>query len=200
MAKSRSGRDNPRWQRRREQILSAAARLFRKRGYLATTMEDISGATKLNKAAIYYYFKNKTTILFEIGLASMSTLLALAEPVEETGVGPQEKLTLLVKKHLDWALTNIGTAGLGQLEMRNLTPKGRRLYIAERDKYEAVFRRVIKQGIEQGVFREIEPKLASLFILGLLNSMVGWYRQNGRLSAKQIAAEASEFILSALKA
>ena len=191
--------NNTRWQRRRNQILSASAKLFRRRGYLATTMEDISSATKLNKAAIYYYFKNKATILFEIGLTSMEFLLDMAEPVEAGDLKPQEKLATLVRKHLEWALTNIGTAGLGQLEIRNLTPKSRRLYIAERDKYEAVFRRIIKDGAKQGVFRDIDPKLASLFILGFLNSMVIWYKQSGGLSTDQIADEASRFIIGALK-
>mgnify|MGYP003794331047 FL=1 len=47
----------------RERIINAAIELFSRKGYDATTVNDIAGAANVNKALIYYYFKNKQDIL-----------------------------------------------------------------------------------------------------------------------------------------
>ena len=57
---------NQRSIRQRKKILNAAGRLFWQKGFKATTLDDIARAGRINKATIYYYFKNKAFLLFEI--------------------------------------------------------------------------------------------------------------------------------------
>jgi AcrR family transcriptional regulator len=53
-------------QRQREKILKLAGKLFWQKGYLGTSMDDIASSANLNKATLYYYFKDKDQILSEI--------------------------------------------------------------------------------------------------------------------------------------
>ena len=51
-------------ERRRDQIVRAAVKLFSDRGYFPTTIEDIANAVKVSKGLIYLYFKDKNDLLF----------------------------------------------------------------------------------------------------------------------------------------
>ncbi len=60
----------PKWTRRPDErpreILAAALRIFAKRGYNATRLEDIAAAAGVTKGTIYYYFKNKDALLLRL--------------------------------------------------------------------------------------------------------------------------------------
>lgn len=55
-----------RWERQRQKILLTSAHLFWQKGFLGTSINDIAKAAKMNKAIVYYYFKNKASLLYEI--------------------------------------------------------------------------------------------------------------------------------------
>jgi AcrR family transcriptional regulator len=55
-----------RWAKQHQKILSAAGHLFWKKGYLGTSIDDIAKAANVNKAAVYYYFKDKSFLLYEV--------------------------------------------------------------------------------------------------------------------------------------
>lgn len=86
------------------------------------------------------------------------------------------------------------------MERKNLPPKLIRDYIRLRDEYEKVFYETIKGGIACGDFQCIDAKLACLFSLGLVNSIILWYKPEGNLSPEEIASKACQFIFEGLKA
>jgi len=187
------------WHLKRVRIMTAASRLFWKKGFVAASLDDVAKSCRLNKAGLYYYFTNKTTLLFEIIAWAMEELTKLAVPIAESDLSPDEKLRKLVYSHVVWGLSNMGPSGLGALERRNLPPKLLKSYIAMRDDYELIFRKVIKKGIEDGCFRQTDYKLVTNFILGLTVSTVLWYKQRGKLNPEEIAGEALRFVDEALK-
>ena len=89
---------------------------------------------------------------------------------------------------------------MGQIERRNLPPRLLKEYLVLRDEYEAIFENIIEQGIRHHEFRKLDPKLYSRFVLGMLNSFLGWFKSSGFLSAEEIAAQAYDFIYQAIKA
>jgi AcrR family transcriptional regulator len=199
-SESEIGHRSSRWRKQREKILSVAGRLFWQKGYLGTSIDEIARAANVNKASIYYYFKNKTEILYEVASNELLALNELVSPIIISKASPRQKLTALVAAHLGWQLARPGVAGIGQIERRNLTPKLLRGYVNFRDGYEAVVREIVKRGVGSGEFRAIDPKLASLFILGFVNSISQWYRPNGEFGIEAVASEANRFITNALDA
>jgi AcrR family transcriptional regulator len=192
-------RRSPRWERQRDNILAAAGRLFRGKGYLGTSVNDIADAANTKKPAVYYYFDTKADILYEVATRTMQALMALASPILDSEMPLDRKLEALVTRHINWQISHIGFAGIGQSERSNLPPDRLRAYINMRDEYEAIFRRVIKEGVDGGIFRPIDPKLASLFVLGFMNSIVQWFNPKGPLSPEDVASEAYEFVSGYLK-
>ncbi len=72
-------------------------------------------------------------------------------------------------------------------------------YIRMRDEYEGIFRNILEDGTNEGEFQCRDVKLASLFILGFLNSTVQWFDKTGTLSPEKIASEAFAFVSNTLR-
>ncbi len=183
----------------RKKLLTIAGRLFWQKGYLATSIDDIAKSAKMNKASLYYYFKNKADVLYELASATMQALIDQALPILNSNLRPEEKLEAFIIKHLTFGLLHLGLSGIGQMERRNLPPKLLQAYICMRDEYEGIFRKILEEGIEQGKFQCRDVKLASLFILGFLNSTVQWFDRTGKLSPEEIASEAFAFVSDTLR-
>ena len=192
-------RQEQRWDRQKKKIILAAGKMFRKKGYVATNIDDIANVADINKATIYYYFKNKAFILYEVVTAALQALLEKALPITSSNQTSRIKLEALIKNHVIWQASNPGLAGIGAVEKKNLPPNLRRKYIAMRDEYEAIFRKTIDEGIKQKEFSFRNAKLGCLFTLGVVSSVIQWYRPKGNLSIDEIASELSEYIFSGLK-
>lgn len=185
--------------KRKNEILTVAANLFAQKGYERTTIQDITGAIGLNQGVFYYYFPDKQTLLYSAMDSGLQTILPKARKIAKMKVPPAAKFELLIKNHITPFIINKAVPTIATYEMRNLSAKLRKKYIAFRDAYEAIFREVITNGIAEGQFREVDVQLMSAFILGLLNSVIAWYRNDGRCSPDQMAVKLLDFILPALK-
>ncbi|MDP7705076.1 MULTISPECIES: TetR/AcrR family transcriptional regulator [unclassified Mycobacterium] len=153
---------------RRQQLLSAAERLFAERGFLAVRLEDIGAAAGVSGPAIYRHFPNKESLLVELLVGISAGLLAGARAVQDRGVDAAATLDGLIDFHLDFAL---GEPDLIRIQDRDLAhlPAA-----AERQ-----VRRAQRQYVEiwVGVLRELNPDLAEAdarlmahAAFGLLNS------------------------------
>jgi len=183
----------------RGKILDTAGYFFWQKGYIATSIDDIAKAAKMNKASIYYYFKNKAAILHELGTMNMQAMIDQVLPIANSDMPPEEKLRLFIIKHIQLLLLNLNHTGIGYKERKHLPPKLFQIYIKMRDEYEGIFRRILEEGIQEGSLECTDAKVASLLIMGLLNSTLQWYRPEGRLSPDDIACEIYAFISNGLK-
>lgn len=183
---------------RRQSILQAAGRLFWEKGYLGTSIDDIAHVVKMNKASLYHYFPNKASILYEIVASPARELIDSARPIADSDSTAQQKLESLIKAHINWQVTHVGFAGIGAIERKNLPPRLLRNYTRIRDEYEEIFRKVIQEGVDRGEFGKLDNKISCLFVLGLVNSIIHWFREEGELSAEEIAEKVCKFIFSGL--
>jgi AcrR family transcriptional regulator len=193
-------RQETRRQQQRQKILLASARLFWQKGYLGTSTNDIAKAAKVNKAIVYYYFKNKAFLLYEIMMGILRDLVDQSTQICNAGLTPRAKLKALIKNHIEWQASMYGISGIGYMERKNLPPKLLRGYVQLRDEYEKLFHQAIKEGIASGDFQCSDAKLTCLFTLGLVNSIILWYKPQGILSPENIASKAWEIIFEGLKA
>jgi AcrR family transcriptional regulator len=184
----------------RQRILLAAARLFVHKGYLGTSINDIANAARVNKAIIYYYFKNKAFLLHEVVSGTVRALIDLATPIANSTLRPLDKLEALIMSHIKWQISHHSRSGIGYIERKNLPPSLLRQYISMRDEYEKIFRTTIEEGIVQGDFQCTDAKLSSIFTLGLINSVILWFKPKGNLSPEELGTKACSFVFEGLKA
>ena len=84
-------------------------------------------------------------------------------------------------------------------DFRSLNGKRREIIVQERDLYDNYLRDLIRQGQKEGlVCPDIEPKLAAITVLGMMNWIYQWYRPGGELSATEIANAYGDFVVAGL--
>jgi AcrR family transcriptional regulator len=174
---------------RRDQILLATAQLFREKTFLGTSIEDIASKVKINKATIYFYFKSKEQMLYEIMSKALERLTGEAQTIVNGDASPATKMEFLIKLHLIAGSDSGNLNGVSKFERRNLSPKLLKHYNAQRDIYEQIYRDLIKEGMTRNQFRDCDPRMMGRFILGLLNSTILWFKKSGPLSIEQMADE-----------
>lgn len=182
----------------RNEILGAAAEIISAKGYDATSMQDIADAVNLQKASLYYHFSSKQEILFALLDRALGLLTDRLEGVRSAKLPPEEKLRQAMITYLNTIAGEQHLASVLLLEYRSLEPALRQQHILRRDQVEKLWRDLIIEGVEAGVFQCAEPSLAGRAILSVLNWTVTWYRKNGAKTSEQIADQFATLFLKGL--
>jgi AcrR family transcriptional regulator len=195
----RNGQLKRRYLARRLDILRAAGREFRVRGFAETGMRDIAAAAALSPANLYNYFRGKHDILFFCQDNSLDRMIAALDKARRMRTDAAIKLRLVIVSHLRCVLDEVeGSAA--HLLTTTLPPRQQRYLVAKRDKYEVGVRNLILAGIRSGEFAPCDPALAVRAILGGLNWSVQWFSPQGALTAAQIAEKFADYLIRGLLA
>lgn len=172
---------------RETELLAAATRLFRQRGYHATSMQDLAEALGMNRGSLYHYITSKDELLWSVLNRAFDLLEARVRPNLEGNASPLARLTGAIHEHLRVAAEHADELSLIQIELRSLAPEWRSRMIARRDAYEGLWRQAIAEAIADGEVRPIDVRLAGIGILSVCNWFTQWYRPGGEMSVDQIA-------------
>jgi len=169
---------------RRRELIRAAARLFHRKGFAATSTRDIAAKAGMQSGSPFYHFKSKSALLhavMEEGLRSAGqqqarALQALgADGTSTAAVAPDAALRALIRAHFD-ILLGPGSDFVPVMlyESRSLTPRQRADIAKLQREYEAHWMPVLQALRETGRLRT-DVHLARLLILGALNWTVQWF-------------------------
>lgn len=177
----------------------AATRLFRQRGFHATSMQDLAEDLGMNRGSLYHYIEAKDDLLWAIVSGAMERLDAAVRPILE-GPGPvPERLSSAIATHLAFAAAHGDELALVQIELRALAADRRADLVAQRDAYEAAWREAIRQGVADGTLRPVDVRLASIAILSVCNWFTQWYRPDGPLDVSAIGQQFAGLFLDGLQ-
>ena len=183
----------------RETVIKAAGKLFALRGYHGTSMKDLGDELGLLKSSIYSHVSSKEDLLLEVVRRGERLFLESARRALDTSTGENGRLRALIRGHLEVILDHRDEASTFLNEARALDEIYREGVVAARDRYELIFRRVIGEGVSAGEFDErVDPVMAGIFILSILNSVGRWYRPEGALDREELAERIWEFVSSGL--
>jgi AcrR family transcriptional regulator len=184
----------------RQDILRSAAQIFRLKGFHGTSMQDIADAVHLQKASLYHHIHSKQEILLGILDEALDTLIADLRPIVDSEQAPAQKLDAAMRAYIDRMTHNADLAAVLLLEHRSLEPALRHQHVIRRDRYESLWRQIIRQGVQQGAFRPVDEAVTSFALLGVQNWLITWYREGGRLSPAQLADQFVDLFLRGLSA
>jgi len=181
---------------REQQVRAAALRLFRDKGYHATSMRDIAAEVGINKGSLYSYIRSKEDLLIPFFERAMGLLLAEIEAISANeSLTATERLKRAIKAHILNVTENLDILTVYLSEWRQLRADSLSTVRQQRERYAALFLAIVEAGVNRGEFRAIDPRISALGMIGMCNYLFRWYRQDGRLRPEQIADELTDMLL-----
>ena len=163
---------------RKEQIKKVAARMFRKRGYQATSMRDIASEMGMEAPSLYNHISGKQQILSEL---LMTVALSFTNGMKEVKSAPLssiEKLERLVRLHVDITLDRTDAVSLLINEWVHLKGSEAEEFRRLKDNYEKDFKKIVRACIKDGYLANVNVELAVFSMLSTLRWLYSWYGKN----------------------
>lgn len=177
-----------RFAERQREVVAAAASAIARRGYHATTIDDLVEATGLTRGGLYHYIGSKHTLLLQIHQRFIDPLLAEAEEIEAAGLAPDATLERLAVALMETIARYRDEVTVFLHEWRTVEDDpGWEDVRAARRRFEDVIARVLERGVAEGVMVVPNVRLAVLGFLGMFNYSYQWLRAGGRATPREIA-------------
>ena len=184
---------------RRVELLRSAARLFRRKGFHATSTRDIAAAVGMQSGSPFYHFKSKGALLYAVmeeGMRSAIEKQALAlQKAEHSVPDARAQLAVLIRNHFD-VLLGPGSDFIPVMlyESRSIAVRQRTALAALQSAYEAPWVPVLEALHAQGLLRA-DVKLARLLIFGALNWSAQWFDRRQHASLDDLAEAAMQLFI-----
>jgi TetR/AcrR family transcriptional regulator, cholesterol catabolism regulator len=167
-------------------IAKIGAKLFSKKGFAETSMEDIASAAKLSKGGIYHYFSSKTELLYYILDNFMDIVLKdLQEELDAIDSG-LEKVRRLVFRHVATFPQYMAEAKTLFHEVQNLPPKPFKKVLAKESEYFRITAKVLSEYFGSSVKRN-QVTAMTFILLGMCNSIYSWYNPKSPISPEHLS-------------
>lgn len=144
----------------RDAILRAAVKEFADNGIAGARTDAIARAARVNKALLYYYYKDKEALYDAVLDGVFSSLKARVFEVLDSDLSPREKILGYVGSYFDYIASNPLYPKLVQREMMRAGSQSARLRHIVEDYFKPIFAKltqVFAQGIQEGDFRDVNP-------------------------------------------
>ncbi len=183
--------------RRRAEILHAALRAFRDKGYYATTLDDIAERLDIRKTALYHYFPDKEAILYECHRESLAEVDRFMKDARRRFSTAGGQLRHIIQEHVRVMTETLEGSPLA-FEVTALSPERQREIIRARDRYERGIRRIIERGMRDGEFRTLNAKISTFAILGAINWIARWYQPEGSIHTSELGTGFADQLVGGL--
>jgi AcrR family transcriptional regulator len=185
---------------RRGDILNAAGRLFREKGYDGTTIRDIADSVGMRSGSPFYHFRTKHDMLLAIVLDGIESIHEAVLACARSEPDPVKRFQAMVRAHLHALLGANGRdfAAVTLHECAALEPDARRAVQAQKDAYEALWAATLEELAAKRALAG-DARLARLLILGAMNWTTQWFDPDGPCSPDEIASQLSRLVLRETK-
>ncbi|EEA94748.1 TetR/AcrR family transcriptional regulator [Pseudovibrio sp. JE062] len=197
--------------RSQQEILDAAAECFMKMGPDVASIDDIAGLLGSTKGRVYHHFRSKGELLYAVRLRSVSLLMERVSPIAAQDIPPLEKLRAMSFAHVLRILRFLSYHRVVSEDTRmffrgSAKPHEKEMIeqiIEMRRSYENLYRAVLTEGIEAGVFANQSVSITLHSIIILMNGPCFWYSprpEQTERDVEEIARSVSDLVLRAVVA
>jgi len=169
-------------------VLEIAGRLFREKGFEATTVRQIAEAAGILPGSLHYRYPSKEELLLAlldrgIARATEAVRLAIADVTD-----PVERMRLALRAHLRLLVRDDVAIYVALYEGRSLTGDSRAHMVRLRDRYDALWDGILHAAAGTGRLRpDADLRLVRLFLLGAANWTAQWFSPSGSYSCDEVA-------------
>ncbi len=176
----------PKELRKTTSIAKAAARLFNEKGFLETSMDDISAAARLSKGGIYHYFSSKNEMLYFICSNFMGLLLNDLEQELKKIRENYAKIQYIISRHIEFYTKHIAEAKT-TIHEGHLLPA---VYFKVIGEQQMQYYRIVSDVLSDyfgGGISEDELKVLTFILFGTCNGIYFWYDPKGAMAPKELS-------------
>jgi AcrR family transcriptional regulator len=186
--------------KRHAEIVSAAAKVFARRGYHGASTQDIADVLGIRQASLYYYLESKEAALEAVCAEGMEDYGIRAQRILREQISGAQKVGKLVFHHLAPLEERLDYTLVFLRERRFLPQPARKRIRALELKYERVIERIIQQAVDAGEFRaDLDARMATLALLGLGNSAAAWYGREPGATLERITSSYVDLLVRAFR-
>jgi TetR/AcrR family transcriptional regulator, cholesterol catabolism regulator len=188
-----------RYDRRLAEILTHATEVFCKKGYEGASMRDLSRASGMSLAGLYYYFESKERLLYLIQRHTFTTIVQRLKDRLEDVSDPEQRIRIFILNHLEYFLAN-------QAAMKVLSHEDEALKNGFASEVASIKREYYRicVGLLDELKRErglqFTTRLAVLSLFGMMNWIYTWHKPRVDADAAAIAGEMGDIFLGGVMA
>jgi AcrR family transcriptional regulator len=184
-----------------DDIVSAAAKIFRTKGYHAATVRDIADEVGILKGSLYHHFASKEELLYLVVKEPIAQMYRTITEIAAADATAAEKLRRAISAHLEAFDRHYPHLFVYLRERESVKRRFREMIGFSPKEYERCWQQILREGIENGEFRpDLDIQVTSYGMLGMLNWSYKWYDPQGRLSVREVAEEFTTLALAGVAA
>jgi AcrR family transcriptional regulator len=183
----------------RDEIIAAAAKVFRTKGYHAATVQDVADAVGILKGSLYHHFKSKDELLYLIVKEPIARIYARMAEIVASDRPAADKLGRAILAHLEAFDEHYPHLFVYLHEREEMKRSFRERFKLSPKQYEQCWQQILREGVKAGEFRaDLDVQVVSYGLLGMLNWLYKWYDPRGRLAVREVAAQFTALALGGL--
>ena len=178
-------------------ILERAALLFARRGYPATSMNQVAQGCGLSKATLYHYYKDKDALLFSIADSHVCRLRGIVEETLDREETPHARMRTLIRRLVQEYADAQNAHRVLTEDVRFLPPADQRRILDQEREVVNGFAKVVA-ALRPDLAPTALTKPLTMLLFGMVNWMFTWMKPRGELGYEQMAPIVADLFLGGI--
>jgi AcrR family transcriptional regulator len=183
---------------RKQEIRQVAGRMFRERGYSATSMRELARAVGIEAPSLYNHFASKEALLSDICFGMAEAFFNAFKSATCSETDAASALKAAMQAHLETISSHLELSEVFFREWPRLSEPELSRFRQLRSRYEAGFRRLLREGMQSGEFQKLNDKVAVFTLLSALNAAGDLLRSRASLDADELSRQMSRLLLKGI--
>jgi AcrR family transcriptional regulator len=185
---------------RKDVIIAKAAKLFREKGFSATSMRDLAEHVGVEAASLYNHISSKAEILQEICFKTANNFMSHIEEVDATpNKTAIEKIQAILRFHIKQMVDNYEEVYVSDREWKHLTDPYLSNMQSQRRAYRQRIGLIIEDGIRKGEIKPIDAPTAVLIMLHAVSGIESWHRSKKKIPGELLEDNMVQILVDGLR-
>jgi AcrR family transcriptional regulator len=195
MAKIKNNRSST----RKEVIITEAARLFREKGFSATSMRDLAEHVGVEAASLYNHISSKAEILQEICFKIANQFMTHMDEVDASPQTAIQKIESILRFHIRQMIEHYEEVYVSDREWKHLTEPYMQNMQSQRRSYRQRIALIIEEGIRREEIKKIDAPTAVLIMLHAVSGIESWHRSTKKIEGNVLEDNMVMILVDGLK-
>ena len=184
---------------RKDAITSLAAKLFKEKGYSATSMRDLAEGIGVEAPSLYNHIGSKKELLQDICKRIADVFMAHLIEIENSEQPTIKKIEAIIRFHIKMMISEYEEVYLSDHEWKHLEYPFLTDFKNQRRNYRSRLGIMVKEGIKNLEIANIDPYVVVLTILSSVGGIESWHRSNKYIDAETLTENLVKLLISGIK-